>query len=127
VEWWKRAAFYQLYVPSFQDGDGDGDGFGDLHSVEQHLDYLERLGVDAVWFSPVYRSTLLDCVPQHTSSGHPCFGDTQTGRGAEHRDCYLWADTAADGGPPNKWACAFGGPAWTRDPASGSGSFGGTC
>ena len=53
-DWWKSAVVYQVYPRSFQDSDGDG--IGDLRGIRQRLDHLERLGVDVVWLSPVYRS-----------------------------------------------------------------------
>jgi alpha-glucosidase len=62
---------------------------------------------------------LLDLVPNHTSDQHPWFVDARTGRDAEHRDYYVWADPAPDGGPPNNWISIFGGPAWELDAASG--------
>ena len=45
---------YQIYPRSFQDSDGDG--IGDLQGIIQRLDYLENLGIDAIWLSPVYQS-----------------------------------------------------------------------
>jgi len=56
--WWKRGIVYQVYPRSFQDTNGDG--VGDLRGIHQRLDYLERLGVDAVWISPVYPSPMAD-------------------------------------------------------------------
>ncbi len=56
--WWKSAVVYQVYPRSFQDSDGDG--IGDLHGIADRLDHLERLGVDVVWLSPVYRSPQAD-------------------------------------------------------------------
>ena len=53
-KWWKSAVIYQIYPKSFQDSNGDG--IGDLRGIIQRLDYLENLGIDAVWLSPVYRS-----------------------------------------------------------------------
>ncbi len=53
-EWWKHAVFYQVYPRSFMDGDGDG--VGDLVGILSRLDYLEELGVDALWLSPIYDS-----------------------------------------------------------------------
>ncbi|WP_374008586.1 alpha-glucosidase [Leifsonia sp. LS-T14] len=53
-KWWQSAVVYQVYPRSF--ADSDGDGIGDLRGVIQHLDYLERLGVDVVWLSPIYAS-----------------------------------------------------------------------
>ena len=53
-KWWKRAVVYQIYPRSFQDSNGDG--IGDLQGIISRLGYLEQLGIDAVWLSPVYRS-----------------------------------------------------------------------
>ncbi len=53
-DWWKKAVIYQIYPRSFQDSNGDG--IGDLKGIVQRLDYLEELGIDAVWLSPVYQS-----------------------------------------------------------------------
>jgi oligo-1,6-glucosidase len=55
---WRRWVVYQVYPRSF--ADSDGDGIGDLRGVLDHLDHLERLGVDVVWLSPVYRSPMAD-------------------------------------------------------------------
>jgi oligo-1,6-glucosidase len=55
---WRRWVVYQVYPRSF--ADSDGDGVGDLRGVLGHLDHLERLGVDVVWLSPVYRSPMDD-------------------------------------------------------------------
>src|SRR2546425_6405519 len=49
--WWQRAVLYQIYVRSF--ADSNADGIGDLPGVLAQLDYLEWLGVDALWLSPV--------------------------------------------------------------------------
>src|SRR6201993_4540606 len=56
--WWSRAVFYQVYPRSF--ADGDGDGVGDLDGVAGRLDYLELLGVDAIWLNPVTVSPMAD-------------------------------------------------------------------
>ena len=53
-EWWKAAVVYQIYPRSF--ADSDGDGIGDLRGILGRLDYLQHLGVDVVWLSPVYSS-----------------------------------------------------------------------
>ncbi len=55
---WRRWVVYQVYPRSF--ADADGDGVGDLRGLLGRLDYLERLGVDVVWLSPVYRSPMDD-------------------------------------------------------------------
>ena len=143
---WRDGVVYQIYPRSFCDSDGDG--IGDLPGIRSKLDHLEYLGVDAVWISPFYPSPmadygydvadyrgvdpvfgtlgdfdalrddlhargirlLLDFVPCHTSIEHPWF--------TEHPDWYFWAD-GRDGGPPNNWVSAFGGPAWTYDESRG--------
>ena len=141
---WRGGVVYQIYPRSFQDSDGDG--VGDLPGIARRLDYLEWLGVDALWLSPIYPSPLadfgydvsdytgvdptfgtiddfealtrdaherglkllMDLVPCHSSIEHPWF--------REHPDRYVWRD-GRDGGPPNNWIAAFGGPAWTFDEA----------
>ncbi|WP_427116328.1 glycoside hydrolase family 13 protein [Pseudarthrobacter scleromae] len=57
-EWWAGAVVYQIYPRSF--ADGNGDGMGDLRGVLDRLPYLERLGVDAIWLSPFYKSPQAD-------------------------------------------------------------------
>ena len=57
-EWWKNAVIYQIYPKSFQDSNGDG--IGDLQGIRQRLPYLQNLGVDALWLSPVYQSPQID-------------------------------------------------------------------
>ncbi len=52
--WWKESVVYQIYPRSFQDSNGDG--VGDLRGIIARLDYLQQLGVDVVWLSPVYQS-----------------------------------------------------------------------
>lgn len=52
--WWKEAVVYQIYPRSFSDSNGDG--IGDLNGITEHLPYLEKLGVDVIWLSPVYKS-----------------------------------------------------------------------
>ena len=56
--WWKSAVFYELYPKSFQDTNGDG--VGDLRGVISRLDYLEKLGIDALWLCPVCESPQVD-------------------------------------------------------------------
>jgi alpha-glucosidase len=56
--WWSRAVFYQVYPRSFRDSNGDG--VGDLDGVTAELDYLSRLGVDALWLNPVMVSPMAD-------------------------------------------------------------------
>jgi alpha-glucosidase len=143
---WRQGVVYQVYPRSFQDSDGDG--VGDLPGVRRRLQYLDWLGVDALWLSPIHPSPLadfgydvsdytrvdpafgtlddfhalaaeaherglrllMDLVPCHTSIEHRWF--------REHPDWYVWAE-GRDGGPPNNWIAAFGGPAWSFDESRG--------
>ena len=154
-DWWREGVIYQIYPRSFQDSNSDG--IGDLRGVIDRLDYLQWLGIDAVWLNPVTVSPdadfgydvadycaaqpvfgdlgtvdaliaearerdikiVLDIVPNHSSDRHPWFIDARSSRGSAHRDWYVWADPKADGGPPNNWLSAFGGPAWTLDARTG--------
>jgi alpha-glucosidase len=144
--WWRDGVLYQVYPRSF--ADSNGDGVGDLRGIIDHLDHLAWLGVDGLWLNPTFPSpnadwgfdvsdyrgvhpelgtmedldelvaragergihVLLDLVPNHTSKEHPWF--------RERRDFYVWRE-GRDGGPPNNWKSVFGGPAWTRDEATG--------
>ena len=56
--WWNEAVFYQIYPRSF--ADSGSDGIGDLGGVEEKLGYLELLGIDATWLSPVMKSPMAD-------------------------------------------------------------------
>lgn len=53
-KWWKEAVVYQIYPRSFKDSNGDG--IGDLRGIIEKIDYLDQLGIDAVWLNPVYKS-----------------------------------------------------------------------
>ena len=58
VPWWRNAVIYEIYPRSFQDSNGDG--IGDLNGITQRLDYLQSLGVDAIWIAPCYPSPQVD-------------------------------------------------------------------
>jgi alpha-glucosidase len=141
--WWRDAVIYQVYVRSFQDSDGDG--IGDLRGVRARLDHLERLGVDAVWLSPICPSPNADYgydVADYTAVDPqfgtladfdallaevhergmrllldfvPCHTSIAHRWFTEHPDWYIWVDD----GPPNNWVAAFGGPAWSLDERRG--------
>jgi alpha-glucosidase len=73
--WWQRAVFYQIYPRSF--ASARRRPTGDLAGIEQHLDHLDWLGVDAVWLSPFYPSPMADFgydVSDHCDVD-PLFGD----------------------------------------------------
>lgn len=54
MKWWQNSVVYQIYPRSFCDSNGDG--IGDIQGIISKLDYLEHLGVDVIWLSPVYAS-----------------------------------------------------------------------
>jgi alpha-glucosidase len=134
--WWQDAVIYQVYPRSFQDSDGDG--VGDLRGIEQRLDHLAWLGVEALWLSPVYPSPMHDfgydvsdykavdpvfgtledfdrLVAAARERGLrvlldvvPCHTSIEHSWFADHPDWYIWSDE------PNNWLSAFGGSAWSR-------------
>ena len=57
-DWWKGKVAYQVYPKSFKDSNGDG--VGDLKGITEKLDYLQDLGIDILWLSPVYKSPFID-------------------------------------------------------------------
>jgi len=134
--WWQDAVIYQIYPRSFQDSDGDG--VGDLRGIEQRLDHLAWLGVDALWLSPIYPSPMhdfgydvanyrdvdpvfgsLDDFDSLVAAARerglrvlmdvvPCHTSIEHPWFREHPDWYIWADS------PNNWVAAFGGSAWSE-------------
>jgi alpha-glucosidase len=56
--WWERGIIYQIYPRSFKDSNGDG--IGDLRGIHGKLEYLQWLGVDAIWISPIFPSPMAD-------------------------------------------------------------------
>jgi alpha-glucosidase len=141
--WWCGGVLYQVYPRSF--ADSNGDGIGDLEGVASRLDYLEWLGVDGLWLSPIYPSPNVDWgydVADYTAV-HPDLGTlddldrlvAEAGRRGirvlldlvpnhtsiehpwfrERPELYVWADEV-----PNNWRAVFGGgSAWTLDPERG--------
>ena len=74
-EAFRRMSFYQIWIRSF--ADGNGDGIGDLYGVYDKLEYVKSLGVDGIWFSPLYPSPLADYgydVSDYRDI-HPDYGD----------------------------------------------------
>jgi alpha-glucosidase len=75
--WWQTGVIYQIYPRSFLDSNGDG--VGDLAGIASKLDYLNWLGVDALWLSPIYPSPMADFgydISNYTNI-HPLFGTLQ--------------------------------------------------
>jgi alpha-glucosidase len=56
--WWRGGVIYQIYPRSF--ADSNGDGVGDIPGITNHLDYVAKLGADAVWLSPIFKSPMKD-------------------------------------------------------------------
>jgi alpha-glucosidase len=83
--------------------------FGSLDDFSRLLDEAHRRGLKVI----------MDYVPNHTSEAHPWFVESRAARTSAKRDWYIWRDEAPGGGPPNNWLSEFGGPAWTRDEATG--------
>jgi len=72
--WWQKGIIYQIYPRSFQDSNDDG--VGDLKGIFSRLDYLQWLGIDAIWISPIYKSPMADFgydISDYCSI-HPLFG-----------------------------------------------------
>jgi alpha-glucosidase len=73
--WWQQGIVYQIYPRSF--ADSNGDGIGDLRGILERLPYLQWLGIDALWMSPIYPSPMADFgydVSNYTDI-HPLFGN----------------------------------------------------
>lgn len=76
--WWERGIIYQIYPRSYKDSNQDG--IGDLKGIIEKLDYLQALGVTAIWISPIYPSPMADFgydVADYCDI-HPMFGDLAT-------------------------------------------------
>lgn len=56
--WWENTVFYQIYMPSFRDGNNDG--IGDFKGITEKLDYLKELGIRGLWLTPFYESPKVD-------------------------------------------------------------------
>lgn len=95
-QWYKEMAVYQIWPRSFCDGNGDG--IGDLWGVLSKLDYIKSLGVDAIWFSPLYPSPNADFgydISDYMNI-HPDYGDLRVFRqvldGAHERGLRVFMD-----------------------------------
>ncbi|MEY2655540.1 MAG: hypothetical protein RLZZ524_2568, partial [Pseudomonadota bacterium] len=55
-EWWRSGVIYQIYPRSWQDSNGDG--IGDLPGITRRLEHVARLGADAIWLSPIFKSPM---------------------------------------------------------------------
>ena len=77
-EWLRTAVFYQIYPQSFFDANGDG--IGDIRGIEMKLDYLQSLGVNALWINPCFVSPFQDAGYDVADYTLCCFG----GAGGQH-------------------------------------------
>ena len=92
----RRMSFYQIWIRSF--ADGNGDGIGDLYGVYDKLEYLRDLGVDAIWFSPIYPSPNADYgydIADYRNI-HPDYGDLDQFRKVLDRAHELGMDVLMD-------------------------------
>lgn len=80
--------------------------YGTLDDLDALIDACHRRGL----------RFLMDLVPCHTSIEHPWFRAARSSRDDPKRDWFIWADPAADGGPPSNWTAAFGGSSWEWEP-----------
>jgi alpha-glucosidase len=83
--------------------------FGCLADFDRLIGEAHRRGMKVV----------VDLVLNHTSDRHAWFEASRASRHNGYRDWYVWRDGRPGGQPPNNWESAFGGPAWTFDPATG--------
>ncbi len=83
--------------------------FGTLEDFDRLLARAHDLGLRLI----------IDMVLSHTSDRHPWFMESRADRGNPKADWYVWADSKADGTPPNNWLSVFGGPAWQWEPRRG--------
>ncbi|XP_076637595.1 maltase A3 [Colletes latitarsis] len=95
-EWWETALVYQIWPRGFQDTDGNGEG--DLKGIISRLDYLNDLGIDAIWLNPVYPSPLIDSGYDISNyiDINPLFGNLEQFdefvKEAHHRDVKVMLD-----------------------------------
>lgn len=147
--WWNETVFYQVYLPSFRDGNNDG--LGDFYGLLEKIDYLASLGVKGLWITPFYPSPLVDNGYDISDycAVDPRFGD-MAAFGAVLQACHQrgmkviidvvinhvsslhpwfqdawnnpaspWRDFFLFSNAPNNWQSFFSGPAWSKEPDTG--------
>jgi len=91
------------------------------YDISDYCDVDPMFGTLADFDALIHRAhelglrVLIDLVLSHTSSDHPWFKESRTGKSNPKADWYVWADAQADGTPPNNWLSLFGGTAWQWD------------
>lgn len=88
--WWNHTVFYQIYMPSFCDGNNDG--IGDFVGIRSKLPYLKQLGVGCIWLTPFY--------PRPRWTRAMTFRTTATSTPTTAR----WRISAPSSGKPTPWA-----------------------
>ena len=101
-----------IYPSPMADFGYDISDYEGIHPLFGSLDDLDKL-VKEVHDRGM--KLILDFVPNHSSDQHPWFIESRSSRDNPKRDWYIWRDPAPDGGAPNNWLAAFGGPAWEWD------------
>lgn len=109
-----------LWITPFYPSPGHDFGYDvsdytDVDPAHGSLEDFDRLVADA---HASGLRVIVDLVANHSSSEHPWFRQAVADPDGPFRHFYIWRDPGPDGGPPNNWVSHFGGPAWTRDPAS---------
>lgn len=147
--WWQACTCYQIYLPSFCDGNGDG--LGDFPGLISKLDYLQALGVGAVWITPFYPSPLVDngydisdyCAVDARFGDMDDFRQVVVGcharnirviidlvinhvssdhpwfKDAWNNPASRYRDYFIFSGKPNNWQSFFSGSAWSAEPDTG--------
>ena len=145
VKWWKQSTFYEIYMPSFKDGNGDG--IGDFTGITSKLDYLKELGIDGLWLTPFYPSPKVDngydisdyygidpdygtmadfemFIQEAHQRGIKVIADLVLNHTSSHHPWFQESKSAKDDPKrdwyiwrdrPNNWESFFGGPAWEYD------------
>ncbi|MCM2535871.1 alpha-glucosidase [Neobacillus pocheonensis] len=148
TKWWKQAVFYEIYMPSFKDGNGDG--IGDFAGITSKLDYLNELGVEGIWLTPFYPSPKVDngydiadyyeidsdygtmrdfelFIDEAHQRGIRVIADLVLNHTSSEHPWFLESRSAKDHpkrdwyiwrDEPNNWESFFGGPAWEHDAAT---------
>ncbi len=103
-----------FYASPMADGGYD---VADYRAVEPRYGTLADFDAVVARAKSLGLKVLIDQVWSHTSNAHPWFAESRASRDNDKSDWFVWADPRADGGPPNNWLSAFGGPAWKWEPA----------
>jgi glycosidase len=147
-KWWKQSTFYEIYMPSFRDGNGDG--IGDFAGITSKLDYLKDLGIEGLWLTPFYPSPKVDngydiadyydidsdygtmadfefFIKEAHQRGIKVIADLVLNHTSSGHQWFLESKSSKDHpkrdwyiwrDEPNNWQSFFGGTAWEYDAAT---------